>query len=154
RVHRPHRGRRRAPADAVRPEVPDGQGAGPAGRGRRLGGAEAHAEVHPRLAALPVPRRPRLRAQPLPRRRRMAGRKRRLCEAAGWVADDDIGSRGLASALTSWAGGWSGSNQAPGPDGRFSGPKGAGRLVLKGTTIDLVLADDGATADRISAALG
>src|SRR5207302_5475220 len=71
-----------------------------------------------------------------------------------WVADHDTDARRLASALSSWAGGWSGSNQTPGPDGRFSGPKGAGRLSLRGTTIDLVLADDGATADRVSAALG
>jgi hypothetical protein len=71
-----------------------------------------------------------------------------------WVADDDTGARRLASALGAWAGGWSGSNQAPGSDGRFSGPKGAGRLSLRGTTVDLVLADDGPTADRISAALG
>src|SRR5439155_10876979 len=63
-----------------------------------------------------------------------------------WVADDDIGARRLAGALSTWAGGWSGSDQAPGPDGRFSGPKGAGRLSLRGTTVDLVLADDGATA--------
>ena len=71
-----------------------------------------------------------------------------------WVGDSDDAARGLASALSSWAASWSGSGQGPDADGRFSGPKGAGRLTRQGTTIQLVLADDTPTADTVSAALG
>ena len=59
----------------------------------------------------------------------------------------------LAAALSSWAAEWShGSN--PGADGRFSGTSGAGRLVRANDHVDLVLADDTATVDKVSAALG
>jgi hypothetical protein len=60
----------------------------------------------------------------------------------------------LASALSQWAGDWSGGHNAPAADGRFSGPSGAGRVVVKGTQIDLVLADDQPTADKVNAAVG
>ena len=59
----------------------------------------------------------------------------------------------LAAAVGSWASDWAhGSN--PGPDGRFSGSSGAGRLVRANDHIDLILADDQATADKLNAALG
>jgi hypothetical protein len=71
-----------------------------------------------------------------------------------WIAPDTAAAGNLVSALSSWAGDWSGGHAGPAPDGRFSGPSGAGRLVVKGTQIDLVLADDSPTADRVSAVLG
>src|SRR5438270_627757 len=71
-----------------------------------------------------------------------------------WIAPDAAAAGNLVSALSAWAGDWSGGHAGPAPDGRFSGPSGAGRLVVKGTQIDLVLADDSPTADKVSAALG
>ncbi len=56
----------------------------------------------------------------------------------------------LVSALSSWAGDWSGGHTTPAADGRFSGPSGAGRVLVKDTTVDLILADDTPTADRVS----
>ena len=41
----------------------------------------------------------------------------------------------------------------PGADGRFAGPSGSGRLLRAGDHIDLVLADDTATADRLAQAM-
>ena len=69
--------------------------------------------------------------------------------------DPDTASAGkLYSALSPWAPDWSGGHTRPAADGRFSGPSGAGRLVLAGTRVDLVLADDGPTVDRVNTALG
>ena len=71
-----------------------------------------------------------------------------------WVAPDANGAGQLASALASWVGDWSGGHTSPAADGRFSGPSGAGRVVVKGAQVDLVLADDAPTSDKVSAALG
>ncbi|MGH9263370.1 MAG: hypothetical protein ACRD1D_01630 [Acidimicrobiales bacterium] len=70
-----------------------------------------------------------------------------------WQTDtpDDAGE--LADALARWARGWSGASRAPDAEGRFSGPDGAGRVVRNGSRVDLVLADDVATADRLFRAL-
>ena len=71
-----------------------------------------------------------------------------------WQTDPGTSPATLGTAIDSWAGTWSGSGKAPGSDGRFSGPKGAGRVVTSGDHIDLVLAGDGPTADRLSSAFG
>ena len=71
-----------------------------------------------------------------------------------WTAPDTASAGKLVSALSSWAGDWSGGHTKPASDGRFSGWGGAGRLVQAGTRVDLVLADDTATADKVGAALG
>jgi hypothetical protein len=71
-----------------------------------------------------------------------------------WQADDPSDASELADALLRWARGWSGSNRAPDADGRFSGPTGSGRVVRTGQQVDLILADDLATADRLARALG
>ncbi|MBV8162549.1 MAG: hypothetical protein JO265_16650 [Acidimicrobiia bacterium] len=71
-----------------------------------------------------------------------------------WTAPDTTAAGKLVSALSSWAGDWSGGHTAPAADGRFSGPTGAGRIVAAGTRIDLILADDAPTADKVNAALG
>ena len=71
-----------------------------------------------------------------------------------WQADNPADGGLLADALAQWSKGWSGSSKAPDADGRFSGPNGSGR-VIRSTTgrVDLVLADDVATADRVARAL-
>jgi hypothetical protein len=71
-----------------------------------------------------------------------------------WTAPDTASGGKLASALSSWAGDWSGGHTKPTADGRFSGPSGAGRIVVKDATVDLILSDDTPTADKISSALG
>jgi hypothetical protein len=71
-----------------------------------------------------------------------------------WTAPDTASAGKLVSALSSWAGDWSGGHTKPAADGRFSGPSGAGRVVVKDTTVDLILADDIPTADKVGAALG
>jgi hypothetical protein len=71
-----------------------------------------------------------------------------------WTAPDTASAGKLHSALSAWAGDWSGGHTRPAADGRFSGPSGAGRLVAKGATIDLILADDTPTADKVGTALG
>ena len=71
-----------------------------------------------------------------------------------WIAPDTASAGKLVSALSSWAGDWSGGHTKPASDGRFSGSGGAGRLVQAGTRVDLVLADDTPTADKVGAALG
>jgi len=71
-----------------------------------------------------------------------------------WTAPDTIAAGKLVSALSSWAGDWSAGHTAPAADVRFSGPKGAGRIVAHGTQVDLILADDSPTADKVNAALG
>ena len=70
-----------------------------------------------------------------------------------WQADDPGEAGELADALVRWARGWSGSSRAPDAEGRFSGPSGSGRVVRNGARVDLVLADDVATADRVARAL-
>ncbi len=67
-----------------------------------------------------------------------------------WLTDSDADAAELVRALTEWAPGWSGG--WPPVDGRFSGPDGAGRIVHNGSQVDLILADDAATADRLVAA--
>lgn len=71
-----------------------------------------------------------------------------------WIAPDTASAGKLVAALSSWAGDWSGGHTRPAADGRFSGPAGAGRLVTNNTQVDLILADDTPTADRVSTALG
>jgi hypothetical protein len=67
-----------------------------------------------------------------------------------WEADSPADAARLAQALTRWATGWSGSAAG---GGRFSGRGGAGRVVHTGTRVDLVLADNAATADRLAGAV-
>jgi len=71
-----------------------------------------------------------------------------------WTAPDTTGAGKVVSALSSWAADWSGGHTRPAADGRFSGPSGAGRIVADGTRVDLILADDTSTADKVNAALG
>jgi hypothetical protein len=71
-----------------------------------------------------------------------------------WKTDSSADTADLVATLARWARGWSGAGKAPDADGRFSGPKGAGRIVrTAGGAVDLVLADDLATANRLIAAL-
>jgi hypothetical protein len=69
-----------------------------------------------------------------------------------WQTDDPAGAGRLAEALAKWGKGWSGSAQATDAEGRFSGPSGSGRVVRNGSRVDLILADDAATADRLARA--
>jgi hypothetical protein len=69
-----------------------------------------------------------------------------------WVADSEDDAAQLLRALTRWGSAWARSGGAA--SGRFSGPGGTGRVTLNGTRVDLVVADDAATADRLAAALG
>jgi hypothetical protein len=71
-----------------------------------------------------------------------------------WTAPDTASAGKLAAALSSWAPDWSNGHTRPAADGRFSGPAGAGRVVVNGTRVDLILADDSPTADKVNAALG
>jgi hypothetical protein len=71
-----------------------------------------------------------------------------------WQTDTPADANRLADALTKWSKGWSGSSKAPDADGRFSGPNGSGRIVhTTPSRVDLVLADDVATADRLARVL-
>lgn len=70
-----------------------------------------------------------------------------------WQTDDTAAAGRLADALARWARGWSGSNRAPDAEGRFTGSAGSGRVVRNGARVDIVLADDAATADRLAQAL-
>jgi hypothetical protein len=70
-----------------------------------------------------------------------------------WVTDRAADAAQLADALAAWATTWSGGS-GPGADGRFSGPSGAGHIIRTGSRVDLVVAQDGATADRLARALG
>ena len=70
-----------------------------------------------------------------------------------WEADRGADAARLAEALGRWAAAWSG-GQGPGSTGRFAGPAGAGHIVRSGSRVDLVLAEDAATADRLARALG
>jgi len=76
-----------------------------------------------------------------------------LALADRWQADSGAAAARLAGALRTWAGGWSGGS-APGPDGRFAGPNGAGRVVHSGSRVDLVLAQTADAAGRVARALG
>jgi hypothetical protein len=69
-----------------------------------------------------------------------------------WVADSQEDAAQLARALTRWGGAWARSGASPA--GRFSGPGGTGQVTVSGTRVDLVVADDAATADRLAAAVG
>ncbi len=71
-----------------------------------------------------------------------------------WEAPDAPSADKLAAAYADWSGDWSGGHTRPAADGRFSGPQGAGRIVVNGTRVDLVLADDAPTADKVTAAIG
>jgi len=68
-----------------------------------------------------------------------------------WQADSDGAAARLASALATWGQGWAKAKSAPG--GRFSGGGGTGKVVRSGSRVDLVVADDAATADKLAAAL-
>jgi hypothetical protein len=70
-----------------------------------------------------------------------------------WETDSGSDAGRLFDALGRWASLWSG-GRAPGGDGRFSGPSGAGRVVRNGSHVDLVVAEDAAAADRLARALG
>jgi hypothetical protein len=71
-----------------------------------------------------------------------------------WQTDADDDATRLEKALDAWAGDWSGSHVPPSDDGRFSGPDGSGRITRSGAQVDIVLADDPPTADRLEAAVG
>jgi hypothetical protein len=71
-----------------------------------------------------------------------------------WKTDTPGDAADLVTTLTKWARDWSGGSKAPDADGRFTGPKGSGRIVRAASgVVDLVLADDLATADRLVRAL-
>jgi hypothetical protein len=70
-----------------------------------------------------------------------------------WQADAPADAGRLFDALVKWSRGWSGSSRAPDAQGRFSGPNGSGRLTQSSGRVDLVLADDVATADRVAGVL-
>jgi len=70
-----------------------------------------------------------------------------------WQTDDPASAGRLADALGRWARGWSGSTRAVDAEGRFTGPSGSGRVLRNGGRVDLVLADDATTADRLARAL-
>ncbi len=71
-----------------------------------------------------------------------------------WDTDSGADPGRLVDAVNRWAGTWTGAGKAPGADGRFSGPNGAGRVLRTGSRVDLVLAENAATADKLIAALG
>ena len=70
-----------------------------------------------------------------------------------WETDPGVDAARLTDALSRWARGWSG-GRGPGADGRFSGPSGAGRITRSGNRVELVVARDIDTADRLVRALG
>ncbi len=70
-----------------------------------------------------------------------------------WQADDMAAATRLADALARWGRGWSGSTRNTDAEGRFTGPNGSGRVVRTGGRVDLILADDAATADKVARAL-
>lgn len=67
-----------------------------------------------------------------------------------WTARDDADGAELTGALARWARAWSGSPAGPAADGRFSGPGGAGRIRRAGSQVELVVADDAATAALVA----
>ena len=72
--------------------------------------------------------------------------------AERWQTDAGVDPGRLGLALADWSREWSG-GAAPDPSGRFSGPGGSGHITVSGSRLDLVLADDAATADRLSGVL-
>ncbi len=70
-----------------------------------------------------------------------------------WRADTPDDLTELADALGRWAQRWSGTNRLPEADGSFSGPGGSGRIIRTADRIDLVIASDASTSDRLSAAV-
>lgn len=70
-----------------------------------------------------------------------------------WQADTPADAGRLADALTRWARGWSGATRAADAEGRVTGATGSARVVRNGGRVDLILADDLATADRVAAAV-
>jgi hypothetical protein len=73
--------------------------------------------------------------------------------AERWQTDDLASATRLTDALTRWGRGWSGSTRATDGEGRFTGPAGSGRVVRTGGRVDLILADDAATADKVARVL-
>lgn len=73
--------------------------------------------------------------------------------AQRWQTDAPADAGRLTDALARWSRGWSGTNKAPDATGRFSGPSGTGRLSTSPGRVELVLADDMPTADRLSGVL-
>ena len=69
-----------------------------------------------------------------------------------WRSEGPDGTQRLARALTTWAGAWSASGGI-GADGRFAGPRGAGRLLQAGDVVELVISRDPVTARQLSAGL-
>lgn len=67
-----------------------------------------------------------------------------------WVAENPAEATQLADALLRWARGWSGSNRAADAEGRISGADGSARVVRNGGRVDLILADNAETADRLA----
>lgn len=70
-----------------------------------------------------------------------------------WVTASPTDADQLVAALGRWAGGWTRSGRMPDGRGVFSGPGGAGWIVRSATRVDLVLADDATTANRLAAAV-
>lgn len=70
-----------------------------------------------------------------------------------WETDAGADPARLVTALAQWAAGWSGGGR-PGADGRFTGPNGAGRIVRSGTRVDIVLAQDADTMEKLVRAFG
>ncbi len=77
---------------------------------------------------------------------------RALALADRWETDPGTDPGRLTEALGRWARAWSG-GRGPAADGRFAGPSGAGRIVRNGSRVDLIVAQDAATADRLARAL-
>ena len=70
-----------------------------------------------------------------------------------WQTDTPADAGRLADALARWARGWAGSTRAADAEGRVTGPAGSARVVRDGARVDVILADDLATADRLARAL-
>lgn len=70
-----------------------------------------------------------------------------------WRSADPPGAQRLAAALATWAKGWSQSLAGVGPDGRFAGRAGAGRLTREGDVVHLLISRDATTTNRLGAAL-
>lgn len=69
-----------------------------------------------------------------------------------WATDRPGDVDELVAALSRWAAAWTG-GAGPDADGRFSGSGRVGRLARVDGRVELVLADDQATVDRLAAAL-
>ena len=70
-----------------------------------------------------------------------------------WRADTSTDLTELADSLGRWARRWSGTDRLPEADGRFSGPSGSGRIIRTADRVDLIIADDASTSDRLAAAV-